>query len=646
MIIEFSMKYGNELNNSYISENRVDLSVIVPVFNAEKFLPACIDSLIHQGDLSLEIILVNDGSTDRSGEIADEYANKDSRIRVIHQGNGGASAARNTGLELAQGEYIAFVDSDDWVKEKSLCELYHEAIKHQADIVMGKIEVLNQSENMSLHLEPAPKGIKDIPSGKECFINLVKAKAYSPMACNYIYRREYIETIQARFEEGIMAEDELWTCIVLCQAKKMVIVDITFYYYRLREGSVMHTTNPKRRLKSLFRVTDQLFEFTDRFDFKGEDGELKNWLYVNIYRIYSITFTVLSRIKDSSIIVPANHLDRFWRNCPEMMPEPQKACNEYFRVSEAGFKKYTDWRTSEWVASIGSQISTGKKLMLVYNTLWNGELTLKIGDIPEKWLITTDRRYFQQADAVVFHLPDLRQVLDIDLDKPEGQIWVGWYLDSEKNYPWIRSPEMKETFDLWMSYRQDADVVYPYYQYGYPKLFMQQIIHAQKQDKACLFVPNQLNHAFMELMKLTAIDVFGMGYNNQQPHSFRRTEKLDIYRKYKFVIAFENAIDIDYITDIFYDPLIAGSVPIYLGAPNINDFAPGDHCFVDVRQFENPKALADFINTCYDDEQLYANFFEWKNQPLKESFLQKIEKQKDHPLVRLCRQVEEKINQI
>lgn len=87
--------------------------------------------------------------------------------------------------------------------------------------------------------------------------------------------------------------------------------------------------------------------------------------------------------------------------------------------------------------------------------------------------------------------------------------------------------------------------------------------------------------------------------------------------------------------------MLAGTVPIYLGAPNIKDFAPGNNCFVDVRQFENPKSLAEYIKKCYDDEQLYAKFFEWRNQPLRQSFLSKVKKQKEHPLVRLCRKVDE-----
>jgi hypothetical protein len=146
---------------------------------------------------------------------------------------------------------------------------------------------------------------------------------------------------------------------------------------------------------------------------------------------------------------------------------------------------------------------------------------------------------------------------------------------------------------------------------------------------------------FRELKDYTVIDAFRG--NIQLSANIEKEKRLNIYRNYKFVIAFENMIDKDYVTDRFYEPLVAGSVPIYLGAPNIEDFAPGDNCFVDIRQFNNPQLLANFINACYEDDHLYVKFFEWKRQPLKQSFLRKLEIQKEHPLLHLCRKIEKNI---
>jgi glycosyltransferase involved in cell wall biosynthesis len=442
------------------THNPTDMSVIVPVYNIEDYLPGCIESLIHQDGLRLEFVLVNDGSTDSSGTIADQYAQQDSRIRVIHRENGGASAARNTGLDLAQGEYIAFFDGDDWVKEGSLLELYREAVRHQADVVMGNVRLCHQDGSMDqlflritneiLHKE-IPKNV--LP-GKDGFVWMVKSFLYLPMPFKYIYRRKYLQEIQARFEEGIMHEDELWSPVVLYHAEKMVITGIEFYYYRQNQASVMHTTNLIRRLDSLFRVTDRLIEFADRAGFSKESGELTDWWHVNVFRLYTKALTLLPNVKDSSHRLPEHHLDRYWRDCRQMTPEAQQRCRDYYRHSAAGLKKYIDWRISDWVASIDCHIRAGKKLMLVYNALSGQNLSIQLEEVPTDWVITTDRRYLYQAVAVVFHLPDLSRELEQDLEKLEGQIWISWYLDSEKDNPLLHDPEIRDTFDLWMNYCQ------------------------------------------------------------------------------------------------------------------------------------------------------------------------------------------------
>jgi len=437
------------------SGKKYDLSVIIPVYNVEVYLPECIDSVISQSGLSLEIILIDDGSTDRSGDIADRYARKDSRIRVIHQENRGVSAARNAGLDISQGEYIAFVDSDDWIKKNSLCNLYQEAVRFQADVVLGKMEFGHTDGNMDYY-KPVPEEMKYIAyTGKEAFIKMMKTGSYRPMACNYIYRSAFLEEIQALFRIGVtIHEDELWMPVVLGQASKVVMVNTDYYYYRQRKESAVYSTNTKKRINDHILVANLLFEFTDRYDFKGTDGEFKNWMYVNILNRLQYTFSFLSKIKDSSYVLPAHQLDRYWKACPEMMPEPQKRCDYYYRLAEKWLKIYTDWQTSYGVASIKHQWMSGKKMMLLYNTKTDLDLSLKIEEVPNDWVITTDRRFFQQADVVVFYLPNLSQELEDDLDKPDNQIWVGSYMEAEMNYSKLNDPEISEIFDIWMSYEE------------------------------------------------------------------------------------------------------------------------------------------------------------------------------------------------
>ena len=140
-----------------------------------------------------------------------------------------------------------------------------------------------------------------------------------------------------------------------------------------------------------------------------------------------------------------------------MIPESIQRCRNYYYKAEAGLKEYTDWRVSDWVAGVDCQIKAGKKVMLVFNTINGEDLQLKIEDVPVDWVITTDRKYFQQATIVVFHLPTLHYELENDLDKLEGQTWVSWYLESEKDDPEINDPEISELFDLSISDPQDSE---------------------------------------------------------------------------------------------------------------------------------------------------------------------------------------------
>ena len=160
-------------------EHNIDVSVIIPVHNSEKYLAVCVESVMCQGDQRMEIILVDDGSTDLSGKIADEYAKKEKRIKVIHQENGGASAARNAGLDIAQGEYIVLLDSDDWIREGTLPLLYNKAIQYYADVVMGNMWLCHQDGSIDKPFKCISNGsIKELLSGKEGFIELVKTCFY------------------------------------------------------------------------------------------------------------------------------------------------------------------------------------------------------------------------------------------------------------------------------------------------------------------------------------------------------------------------------------------------------------------------------------------------------------------------------------
>lgn len=242
------------------------ISVIVPIYQVEQFLPKCIDSICNQTYQKLEIILVDDGSPDRCGEICDEYAKKDHRIRVIHKANGGLSDARNAGIQIAQGTFFSFVDSDDLIHPQMLEQLHTMAIQKEAQIAICQYAYLEENEEADFS--------KTIPSGPERWRMVSQMEAQElyfdkqqrviyTVAWNKLYRAELFEDI--RYPKGKVHEDEFTTFKLLYEAKGIVVTDDVFYYYLVRSNSIMGKFNRKR-----FHLLDA---YRERMRFYMEHGE-------------------------------------------------------------------------------------------------------------------------------------------------------------------------------------------------------------------------------------------------------------------------------------------------------------------------------------------------------------------------------------
>lgn len=223
------------------------ISVIVPVYNVEEYITKCLKSICEQTYLNLEIILVDDGSTDESGKICDEFAGGDNRIKVIHKTNGGLSDARNAGLEIATGEWIGFVDSDDYIHEQ-MYELLAEAmIEEHADIVYCKRVIVRDSV-MENYVDS---------DAKESWLSLnALEKMYQPgfagmatVAWNKLYKKEIFEHL--RFPKGMFFEDNYIIHRVYEKAQKVVFIDRTLYFYMERGGSIMRKPYTMRSLDKL-----------------------------------------------------------------------------------------------------------------------------------------------------------------------------------------------------------------------------------------------------------------------------------------------------------------------------------------------------------------------------------------------------------
>ena len=235
------------------------ISVVVPVYRVEKYLDHCIQSIAAQTYPNLEILLVDDGSPDGSGAICDRWAEKDSRIRVFHKQNAGAGAARNTALDAAAGELIAFVDSDDYLHPNMFRHL-HSLMKDGVDIAECEIS-LTETDELSMD---DGTGAEILVCDTEDALRLhIQDEIFRQTPPNKLYRQECVGDI--RFPEGNLIDDEFFTYRVLGNARKLAHSSACMYAYRQQPGSAMHKPYSLGRLQGLDAKLQRLSYFEERF---------------------------------------------------------------------------------------------------------------------------------------------------------------------------------------------------------------------------------------------------------------------------------------------------------------------------------------------------------------------------------------------
>lgn len=285
-----------------LNADKQSISIIIPVYNVALYLRQCIESIISQ-EGNIEIILVDDGSTDECHAICDEYANEDGRIRVIHKQNGGVSSARNAGLDIAQGEWIWFIDGDDYIEQNSFEKIVNAINENQvSDLVQMGMKYLYEDKLSN----NAVNNVFDL--NKNSFFN----KYISFHNHRILFRREIIEEHNLRFSKGLkVSEDQEFQLKYMMLCKCPIQISLSPYIYRQREGSVTHNSETyKRIVDDTFTVLENLISFFNINNIKVEswlDGRISRMVRTLLYSASNINEIKKKDIKRKLNIIASKY---------------------------------------------------------------------------------------------------------------------------------------------------------------------------------------------------------------------------------------------------------------------------------------------------------------------------------------------------
>ena len=291
------------------------ISIIVPVYNVEPYLRKCLDSIINQTYRDLEILIIDDGSTDGSGEICNEYAASDHRLQVIHQNNKGLSEARNSGIDIATGDYILFVDGDDWIESNTVECLYQACLDHNAEVsCCGHYKEF--ADRTTVHSLVTSKKEYE---GEEIVVPAMKG-SFAHYAWEKLWERSLFE--ECRFPSGMQFEDVATTWKLFLRCNKVVCIPDVLFHYTYRKDSIGNT-------KTMKNLADRWAAFKERYDMMSDKSdELKRICTMGCLQTIGYTWRWLYIVKDRDE-KKLNEMREFLKNNREAI----RSCSLPTRIS-------------------------------------------------------------------------------------------------------------------------------------------------------------------------------------------------------------------------------------------------------------------------------------------------------------------------
>ncbi len=269
----------------------VMVSIVVPIYNVEKYLRECVDSIINQTYRNLQIILVDDGSPDNCGVICDEYAQRDDRVTALHCENGGLSVARNRGYELCEGECVLFVDSDDYLEENAIEVLVSHMQKDNLQMLFyDALSFDDTNDNVSI--DEINKYIRKndystVCSGADLFLSFLKNDEYRSPVQYCLFDKSFLDDNKLTFHKGILHEDEEFTFLSLLYAKRAKHIRTMLYHHRFRSDSIMGAKVSKKNTDGYYEAIKVLIEKRDEF---LKDSALTAAYKTGVARLVEILF--------------------------------------------------------------------------------------------------------------------------------------------------------------------------------------------------------------------------------------------------------------------------------------------------------------------------------------------------------------------